>query len=273
MTNKTDDHKQNLRKMFDTVAEGYDNLPLRFFPESARYLPVYAGLKGNEHVLDVATGTGHSALALAEALPEGRVTGIDFSEGMLTNAKLKIENRGIHNITLQTMDMQAIEFPADTFDAAVFAFSLFFVEDMEGLLRHATEKVRPGGRILATSFADGSFSPLAGIYLERLKDYCAEPPSFTNRLSTPEQCISLFESAGLADARVDTMDIGYYLADAGQWWEIVWNTAFRKYLAGIPSGELEEFKEGHLREVEGLTTEDGIWLDVKVHYTQGIKPA
>jgi len=190
---------------------------------------------------------------------------------MLAQARLKIEERGIRNLELRTMDMQSLEFPADNFDAAVFAFSLFFVDDMEGLLRHVSDKVKPGGRILATSFLSGAFSPLADLYMKRLEGYYTEPPSFTQRLSTPDECESLFESASLVDIRVDTEDLGYYLADAGEWWQIVYNTAFRKYLVGLPNGDLARFREEHLREVEGLSTPDGIPLNVKVIYTKGVK--
>jgi len=266
-----DEQGQTLQEMFDTLSEGYDKHPLRFFVESAKHLPRYAGLKGDEHVLDVATGTGHSAIALAEALPDGHVTGIDFSDGMLANARAKIAQRGIRNITLHPMDMQDIDFPAGTFDAAVFAFSLFFVDDMEGLLLHVTQKVKPGGRILSTSFADGSFSPQAAMFFERLKRYGVEPSTPMRRLSTPKECISLFEKAGLTGVRTDTEDVGYYLEDAGQWWEIAWNTAFRKFLGGLSHDDLNRFRKEHLEDIDGLSTEDGIRLDVKVLYTQGVR--
>ena len=98
--NKPDESemKKKIQEAFNTVAEGYDNPALRFFPESAKHLSGYLKLGGNEHVLDIATGTGHAAIALAAALPKGRVTGIDFSEGMLARAKAKIEESGIRNV-------------------------------------------------------------------------------------------------------------------------------------------------------------------------------
>ena len=81
--------KQQIKNTFNTVSEGYDNQALRFFMNSAHQLPAIFGFKGNEHILDVATGTGIAALELARAVPQGKVTGIDFSEGMLTQARSK----------------------------------------------------------------------------------------------------------------------------------------------------------------------------------------
>ena len=71
-----------IKDTFNTVASGYDNRASRFFLESAKHLVTYLDLKGNESVLDVATGTGYAALAIAENMAHGHVTGIDFSVGM-----------------------------------------------------------------------------------------------------------------------------------------------------------------------------------------------
>lgn len=262
--------KKKLQVAFNAVAGGYDNPALRFFPESARHLPSYLKLMGDEHVLDVATGTGHAAIALSGALPSGHVTGIDFSDGMLARAKAKIEERGIRNISLHPMDMQALDFPGNTFDTAVFSFSIFFVEDMEGLLRHVVEKVRPGGKVLATGFMDGTFSPLVETFLRRIKNYGVETP-VTWRFSKTEECNSLFEKAGLTEIRVDTKDIGYHLIDANQWWDIVWNAGLRRFVSGLSPADLERFKKEHLKEIDDLSTGSGIWLEVKVLYALGVK--
>lgn len=273
MPNDNESHAQELKKKlmeaFNTVAGGYDSNALRFFPDGAKHLPQYMNLRGDEHVLDVAAGTGHASMALAGALPRGRVTGIDFSEGMLARAKAKIEERGIRNVSLIPMDMQALDFPESSFDAAVFAFSIFFVEDMEGLLRHAMEKVRPGGKVLATGFYDGTFSPLVDIFFDQIRKYGVEAPSPLWRFSTPEECLSLFGKAGLTEIRVDTKDIGYHLMDAGQWWDIVWNAGLRRFVSGLPPEDLEEFRKEHVKEIGDLSSDEGIWLEVKVLYAQG----
>jgi len=262
--------KKKIQEAFNAVAEGYDNPALRFFPESAKHLPQHLDLKGDEQVLDVATGTGNAAITLAGVLPHGLVTGIDFSEGMLSRAKTKIEEKGVRNVRLFSMDMQALDFPDYTFDIAVLFFSIFFVEDMEQQLRHLAKKVRPGGKVLATSFKDGTFSPLVEIFFDGIKKYGVEVPSVWRRLSTPEECESLFEKAGFSEISVDIKDIGYYLTDAGQWWDIVWNGGLRRYVSVLSGNDLEQFKRDHLREIDGLSSDEGIWLEVKVLYVMGI---
>jgi ubiquinone/menaquinone biosynthesis C-methylase UbiE len=75
--------KEMFKKTFDTVAHGYDNPEIWFFAESVPPLASYLNLAGNEHILDVATGTGNTALGPAGHVPDGHVHGIDFFNGML----------------------------------------------------------------------------------------------------------------------------------------------------------------------------------------------
>lgn len=261
--------KNILIETFDTVAGGYDKPALRYFASSAAHIPIDLALRGDEHVLDVATGTGHAAIALAGVLNKGQVTGIDFSEGMLARARAKASEAGVRNLNLHRMDMQNLQFPDRTFDAATMCFSLFFVEDMEGLLRHVSDKVKPGGKVIATSFLDGSFSPLADLFFKRLKAYGVEPPVKWRKLSTAEECSALFAAAGLLDVQVQTRDLGYHLSSAQQWWDLVWNAGFRRYLAGMSTSAVERFISEHMQEIDELANSEGIWLEVKVIYSQG----
>ena len=79
----------------------------------------------HQFILDVATGTGYAAMAVAKDLPDGHVTGIDFSAGMLAQAVRNKHARGMDNVTFTEMDMQAMGYPDNGFDVAICAFSIF----------------------------------------------------------------------------------------------------------------------------------------------------
>lgn len=97
------------------------------------------------------------------------------------------------------------------------------------------------------------------------------PPQTWQRIATGVGCRELFGMAGLRDIRVERKNMGYYLAGADEWWELVWNAGFRRLLQQLQPDALERFRREHLREVAALATSEGIWLDIGVLYTSGTK--
>lgn len=263
---------KSIRETFDTVAAGYDNQSLRFFQDSARQMATYFSPRESIQLLDVATGTGNAAITLASYLPHARITGVDFSSAMLAQARAKAKAGNVGNVEFLEMDMQALEFPHEYFDAAVCAFGIFFVDDMERQLKHISDTVKSGGRILISCFYENSFSPCVDLFLDRIEHYGIErPPLRWKRIATEAGCVSLFRDAGLRDIRVDRMDLGYYLENADMWWEVVWNGGFRGLVDQLSAKDVHDFRKEHLQEIEKLRTKDGIWLNLEVLYTVGTR--
>ncbi|MHB1390128.1 MAG: class I SAM-dependent methyltransferase [Thermoleophilia bacterium] len=254
------------------ISPTYDKRVLRFFPESAKRLLSYLDLRGDEHVIDVATGTGHAAFAMASHLPNGRVTGVDFSAGMLNQARNKASAMRLSNVEFVEQDMQILGFEPDFFDAAVCAFGIFFATDMDAQLSHIVSTVRPGGRVAITSFSEDYFHPLKDMMVDRLAGYgVAQPPQVWKRVATQAGCREFFEQAGLENIRVEQRNVGYNLDAAEDWWDVIWNAGFRRLVNQLPSDDLKRFKQEHLREVDAIKTSSGIWLDVPVLFTIGTK--
>lgn len=258
---------------FNTVSGDYDSRPLRFFPESAANLAGLLPLRGDEHVLDVACGTGHASVAVARQLPQGRVTAVDFSSGMLAEARKKAVALGLGNIEFIERDMQDLGFSENQFDVAVCAFGIFFVLDMETQLAHIASRVKPGGRIMISNFQENYFSPLKELFFDRIATYGVQnPPQAWKRIAHEKGCRELFEKAGLSDIAVRTMNLGYFLDSAEDWWSIVWNAGLRRMVSQLTAADQQRFKQEHLREIKALATKEGLWLDVGVLYTVGTRP-
>ena len=264
--------KTIVKETFDAVSNGYDGKALRFFPESAKNMAALLDLRGDEQVLDVACGTGHTSLAIAQMLPKGRVTAVDFSSGMLDQARQKSASLNLRNIDFLERDMQVLGFTESHFDVAVCAFGIFFVMDMETQLAHIASKVKPGGRIMISNFQESYFHPLKDLFINRLATYGVQnPPQAWKRIAHEAGCRRLFETAGLVNIRVEQKNVGYYLASQDEWWDIVWNAGFRRLVARLSQQDQERFKQEHLEEVGALRSNKGIWLDVGVLYTFGTK--
>ena len=265
--------KSFFRQTFNLASEGYDKPALRFFRESAEKTIEILNPTGNERILDVATGTGHLALTLASRFPHAKITGIDLSDGMLKQARVKQEKQGLRNINFIEMDMTILDFPDHHFDLVVCGFGIFFIEDMETQLRHMCDKVKRGGKVAILTFEDSAFMPLWEVFFNHITSFGIDIPTMASkRVCQPEQCIHLFKDAGLKHVQCTQVDITYPLQNGNAWWDIVWNGGFRGMVNLLPRDRQDEFQTFHLREIDKLNTGSGIPLSMPILVTWGRKP-
>ncbi|MDH5327335.1 MAG: methyltransferase domain-containing protein [Gammaproteobacteria bacterium] len=264
---------QFIRQTFDTVCSNYGQGALRFFQTAAERLPGLLDLKGDEQVLDAAAGTGLATVQFAARVPKGGVRGIDLSEGMLQKARERAHSLKLENIEFQQMDMSRLDFPENHFDVINSSFGVFFVEDMQYLMRLLASRLKPGGRLLTTHFAAGSMSPMTEMIRDRLALYDVEVPTLSwTRVQNESLNGELYSSADLVNIRHKRSQVGYFFPDANAWWDVVWWAGYRGFVQQVPEQKLEQFKAEHLAEVGQLVTDEGIWFNVELIHTVGEKP-
>jgi ubiquinone/menaquinone biosynthesis C-methylase UbiE len=261
-------HKQRISAVFNNVCQDYDDPALRFFPGTADRMVTYLQPQPGWKVLDVATGTGALAAALAQAVaPGGRVTGIDLSEGMLARAEHNIKKMALNNVDLLQMDAEEPQFHADHFDAVTCSFGLFFMPDMAKALRQWSRVTRPGGSILFSSFTDNAFAPLVNCFLEDIEAAGVDLSTkgmASERLKDAAVCRELLAASGLQNIKQDVVQMGYYLRDANDWWQVMWGSAMRGLLGLLDESQRDVFRQQHLDRVSRLAGDKGLWLDVEV---------
>lgn len=265
----SDEYKQKVTASFDMASDGYDCHSLRFFVDSASYLIRTMQLEGSENLLDIATGTGHVAVAAAQVLKNGRVTGIDLSEKMLQRAVSKAKGMNLQNVTFKRCDIESMGFDENVFDAALCAFGLFFLPDMENGLRCISRVLKPGGKFAITGFTPSMMMPLREMFLARIKEYGIDGPQrLWMKMDSPEKIQGLLNGAGYRDIQVVSKQMGYYLKSSQEWWDVLWNSGYRGLISQLSGGELERFRNEHLKEVNGVADEHGIWLEVEVLFAR-----
>lgn len=268
-----DERKEFIRQVFNTVCERYGKDSLRFFENAANHLPGLLNLRGKEQVLDIATGTGLAASRMAAFLPQGHVTGIDMSEGMLQQAEAMRKELGLNNIDYRQMDMTQLDLPEAHYDVINASFAIFFVKDMDFLVRHISTRIKPGGRLLSTHFAAGSMAPMQELLMRRLQDYGVEVPQAAwSQLDNEEENRRLFAQAGLTGIEHQRHQVGYHFKQADEWWDVVWWAGFRGFVNQLPEQSFTKFKQEHLAEVAALADADGIFFNVEVIHTLGTRP-
>lgn len=262
---ESQERKPSSKQTFNDVASGYDRQPLRFFSRSSTHLVDLVNLKGSERLLDVATGTGAVAIEAAARLRSGSVLGIDFSQAMLAQATAKAEKTGLRNIEFRRMDMTDLRLSDGFYDVATCAFGIFFVDDMQRQLIQIARTVKRGGVVAITGFHHDVFQPMIDKFFHRLLGYGIErPASSWRRIGTPELLAALCRDAGLAQVNVHQKNVGYYLRDAEEWWDVIWWSGYRGLLGRLADGDVDRFKTEHLADVRALSTDQGLWLDVPV---------
>ena len=115
-------------------------------------------------LLDLATGSGVLAAALARACPGTRIVGADFCVPMLRRAQAagRLER-------LVAADAMRLPFADGAFDAVTVAFGLRNMASYAGALREMRRVLRPGGRLLILDFSvpRGWWRGLYRFYLHR----------------------------------------------------------------------------------------------------------
>lgn len=270
----TEQSKQEIVKLFDQVAERYDNPAMRFFPFCADRLIAHLRPRPGDKVLDVATGTGAVALAAAQAIgPHGRVQAIDLAEKMLQTAVIKLQRSGLTNIDFHLMDAESVEFKSRYFDCVTCSFGIFFLPDMQAGLSSWRQVLKPGGRVMFTSFTAKAFQPLADMFRQRMECFGVDiPPANWMRLTTKEECLALLEAASFTNIEIVIEQLGYHLNSPEDWWEIIYNSGFRGYLEKLDAEQLGRFRVEHLEEIQPLMRDKGLWLDVETLFSTGVRP-
>jgi demethylmenaquinone methyltransferase/2-methoxy-6-polyprenyl-1,4-benzoquinol methylase len=182
-----------------------------------------AALPAGGCVLDVATGTGDIALALAQQYPDAQVVGVDFSLAMMQTGQHKFVTEGFEDrITLATSDALRLPFPDGSFDAATTGFALRNVTDIPRAFAEMWRVVRPGGRVVSLEISRPTlpvFRTLFNFYFYRLvpwlgglisgqrEAYAYLPNSLTDFL-TPEEVKAVMEGVGWQQVRYWRLMLG-----------------------------------------------------------------
>ena len=208
-----------VRRLFGSIARRYDlanhllsgGLDFWWRRRAAKIVRSWSPAR----VLDLATGSGDLALALARACPDAEVVGADFCLPMLLSARRK----GVAKLI--QADGLSLPFPDAAFDAVTIAFGLRNMESWERALAEIARVLRPGGYLLVLDFSipRPPFRTLYRLYLHRVL------PTFARLLTGDRQAYeylgasiekfpasaamnAMIEAAGFADAKCEPLTGG-----------------------------------------------------------------
>jgi enediyne biosynthesis protein CalE5 len=172
-----------------------------------------AGVQAGGRVLDVAAGYGEPALTAArKAGPEGRVVATDISAEMLAFGRERAAAAGLGNVEFMESDASSLDFPHESFDAAVSRWGIIFEPDAEAAAERIRGFLKPGARMAIASWGEPDQVPFLSIpmrtTMDRL-DVPPPPPGTPGPLSrpTPEAIGGLLEGGGFSNVTVERDEV------------------------------------------------------------------
>jgi ubiquinone/menaquinone biosynthesis C-methylase UbiE len=129
-----------------------------------------AGVQAGSRVLDVAAGTGESALmAAARVGPKGHVLAADGSAAMLDVAAEAARQAGLTNVETRVMNAENLELDKDSFDAVICRNALMLFPHPVKALTEMRRVVKPGGKVAVIVLAALEKNPYHGILHEAVR--------------------------------------------------------------------------------------------------------
>lgn len=224
----TDETKRAVRSQFGRQASWYTVSQVHRQSDGLTILLEQAQPSPRARALDIATGTGFTALALAPRCRE--VIGVDLTPGMVREAQRLREARGVSNLRFCLGDAEALPFRNGTFDIVACRHAAHHFPHLSVALAEMARVVRHTGRVVLDDTCTPEDPRLAALMNEwearRDASHVANLP--------PSELAAMFERAGL---RVEATAMTAVPLAFGEW--------VRR--AGVPEAAADALRRDFLR--------------------------
>lgn len=219
--------KEEVREMFDRIAPTYDmlnhTLSLNIDRLWRRRVVRLVRRFAPRRILDVATGTGDLAIAMARRIRGTQVLGVDLSEGMLDIARRKVAEAGLDGrVVFDTGDAERLSVSDSAVDVATVAFGVRNFGDLDAGLRDIARTLREGGRIVILEFStprnplarafygfwNRRVLPRVGGMVSRDRKAYEYLPESIGEFPAPERFLEMMSRAGFRNCKARSQSFG-----------------------------------------------------------------
>lgn len=233
--NQEQTKKEQVEEMFDNIAPTYDRLnhimSLNIDRIWRRRVMRIIRRAKPQRIMDVATGTGDLAIAMARKVKEAHILGVDLSEEMLSEARKKIKRLELEKrITLEKGDAENLTMVAsESVDAATVAFGVRNFENIERGLSEIYRTLRPGGKLVVLEFSMPKnrlvrwvyrqyahrLLPRIGGMISKDKQAYTYLPDSVEEFPAPERFAEILKGVGFKSVKLSSQSFGIaYIYDA-----------------------------------------------------------
>ncbi|MFI7546888.1 class I SAM-dependent methyltransferase [Actinoplanes sp. NPDC049599] len=256
------------------LAAGYD-AELRRHNELLRRA---AGVRPDDHVLDIGCGTGQTTRQAARAATAGSALGVDVSAPAITRARELARADGLHNVTFEQGDVQVHPFPPECFDLAISRFGTMFFADPVAAFGAVGRALRPAGRLVMVVWQAAERNEWA-VAIRRALDAegpvagaAAGPDPFT--LADPSTVREILHAAGFSGVAFDDVrEPVYYGADVNA--ALAWVRGFTRtaeVLQRLEPAAAARVEERLRRALAERLRDDGVWFTSRAWIVSARRP-
>lgn len=263
-----------LHRVFDSVADDYDQSGVEFFRPVGRRLVKRAGLSAGEAVLDLACGRGAVLLPAAEAVgPTGHVLGIDLAESMIANLRRAVDEAGLSQVETRVGDARRPDLDPGRFDAVVSSCGAIIWINAAEDLRPYLRLLRPGGRLVISGpsffsgvdggvpFLPAEVADLIGPEMAALSQEFGAANPFTQPeqswMTDRDRIRSTAREAGFSEVEVYEENLPIVVESGRQWVQWTYSHGMRAMWEQIPEPRATELAGQIAARIDALRGPDG----------------
>jgi ubiquinone/menaquinone biosynthesis C-methylase UbiE len=210
-----DEQKEQQRRQWGANAANWDAQHERLEKEMAavsEWLCREAGLQPGMRDLDMACGSGHPAIDVARLVsPGGSVLATDLAAEMVDATRRRVAAAGLDNVEVRVMDLEDIDYPDESFDAATCRFGVMFCPQPEKAVVEVRRVLKPGGRFVLSVWDEPGKSPGQTVLGQAMRRI-GRPPAAVDfeapgvyQLAPPGKLQRLLEDAGYSSVHVESL--------------------------------------------------------------------
>lgn len=263
------DFKQNMREQWDRAARGWsDQTPAisAWLRAPTKRMFEMAHIERGQRVLDVAAGAGDQTVALALKVgPDGEVVATDLSPVILQMARERALQDGLSNVRFEIADIEALNMPDQSFDAAICRLGMMFCTNPVMGLQNIKNALKHEGRFCAMVFSDPANNPCMTTVMHTALEHTKMPPTdpflpgTLFSLGKPGLLEGMFAQAGFRNIERECVSAPFHMQSARAFLKFIEAAAspIRTLLSKLDQdGQRRALDQMHER-LEMFSTNDG----------------
>jgi SAM-dependent methyltransferase len=256
-------------------AESYERFMGRWSRLAAPRFVEFTDLPERGRMLDVGSGTGSLALAIAERKGQVQVLGIDPSREYVAYAINRNSFPG--RVSFEAGDAQQLGFPDASFDAALSLLAFNFIPDPKKALLELRRVTKPGGKISAAVWDYGGGMRMLRAFWDAADHIDPGAEKLDEKhmpLCRAGELSALWKQCGLENVHEQPIEIGLSFVSFADYWDpfLLGQGPAGSYVRRLDKDKLQALRNELKRRLSWTTENTALSLPARLWSVRGIVP-